>query len=942
MKKKILFIIIFLSFLETSFSFTQRNFFEEGKNAFQSKNYSLAIDLFKKALREKENEEDVFFYLAMSYYQNGDYKDALNYFLNLINRYPETRYKEQTTFYMGLTYYRLKDYETALNRLRRYIVSYPKGRWVKDARFTIPYILMLMNQYTQAAKEWEGFIKDFQKDEKSIEASLRLGQCYFYDENYKKALPIFESFIEKNKNSTFYDEALFFTGKTYYFLNNFEKAALLFDSQKDKKNFIYYEDVLYFGGSSFVKLKKFRESLVLWEPLTNSKEYGEEINYKIGIIYRDLKEYDTSISFLSNALTISKDEIFIRKIKYEISITLYEKGSLKDSLVILEDLQKKEDEITPMVLQKIGEIYLLQKNYEKAENLFSLIIDKYNNPNVIKETFYKRAKLYFERKNYEKSIKDIEIYLSKNLTDDEKAEAYLLMGDCYIELKQYENAANSYLKISLLKSSYPFEKVLYLTGWAFARAEKYDNAKVHFEKIIKTSKDRKYIALAYYNLGIIEYNKKNYDEAKRIFNELYENYKDTEYFEEASIKIGWIYFKEEKFKLLIDYLNKINLKDSWDYLNLKGWGYFRLGEYKKAIDNFTNSLIYAKDISSSNDSLIAIAKSYYNLNDFGVSFSYFEEAYNLSYKAGIVDNFPSLLSEMAWTLIKSGQLKKATSYYEELIEKYPDSPYTSESLFKLAEYYYNLSDFKMALKYYQKIIDINKDENFVSLSYYWAGWCYWNIGNKNKAIEIFEKYITLFPKGEYAPDVLLRISTIYYEWNNLKMSKETLERLIKNYPSSYEAEKAKLLLSEINIKDQSQGNEEEYYKLLLKEAKTKEAKASILLKLANLYKERNKKEEAIKYYQEVIENTNKDEAAYANLEIAFYDIDDGKYNEAIEKLTSIFSVYKFASLYPKALYGIALSYSKLGKTETAKRYIQRLKDNYPSDEWTKKASQILK
>lgn len=941
--KKIFIIILFL-FFSLVFSYSSRDFFEDGKKAFQEGKYSLAIDLFKKTLasdREKRYEEGSLYYLALSLHYNGEYKESINYFLNLLNKYPETIYKEQSTFFIAINYYRTKDYETALNRLRRYISSYPKGKWVKDAKFTIAYILMLINQYTQASNEWENFIKEFPNDEKVIEANLRLGQSYFYDENYKKAKNVLEDFVNKYKNSNFYDEGFFFLGKTYYFLDESEKASVVFQSLKGKNNFLYYEDVLYFGGASYVRLNKFKDALDMWLMLTDSKEYIFDINYKIGVLYRDLKDYENSLKFLRKALSNSPEKEK-RKVNYEIGLTFYESGNYNDALNMFEELNRVNDEITPFSLQKAGEIYLERKNYNLALEKFSMVIDRFSSFKVYKDALYYRGKLNYESGKYENAIRDLELYLSQNITSDERASAYILMGDSQIATGKYEDAANSYLKLLTLKSSYPEEKAYQLAGFAYTRANNYEKAKFYYERIIKNSKDRNYIALANYNLGILEYNRKNYKEARKIFDSVFKNFKDTEYAEEAALKIGWIYFKEENFKQLVDYLNSINISKKWDYLNLKGWGYFRLGEYKLAIDNFTNSLLYATQSISSNDSIIATGKSYYNLNDFRNAFDYFEKAYYIAYQANLTNDLPSLIGDMAWSLVKMGNISKANQYYEELVEKYPKSQATSESLFKLAEYYFNLSDYRKALSYYQKIIEIDYDANFVSLSYYWSGWCYINMNDKGKALEFFEKYVNLFPKGEYAPDVLLRVGTIYYEWNNFEMSIETFERLIKNYPTSYEAEKAKNLLSEARVKYKSQGNEEEYLKLLIKEAKTKETKLPIMLKLATYYKEKNQKEEAIKIYKEIVNSTKKEDAAIATTELAFYDIEDENYNAAIEKLTSIFQVYKTASLYPKALYGIAFSNYKLGKIDTAKRYVQRLKDNYPTSEWTTKAMEILK
>ncbi len=942
-KKRILILFICLFVL---FNTALADLFESGRNAFYEGKYSLAVDLLKKALstqRDKSLEEKTLYFLSLSLYYNSDYKESINYFLNLLNNYPQSPYKEQATFMIALNYYKLKDYETALNRLRKYILAFPDGKWVKDARFTIAYSLMLMNQYTQAANEWEKFIKEYPEDEKTAEATLRMGQSLFYDEKYETSMKVLSDFLSKNKKSPFYDEATLFLAKSFYFLSDVDKTIQLLTSFTEKKNFVYYEDALYFTGMSYLKKEAFSEAIKYFLQLTNSTDYSAEVMLKLGIIYRSIMDYQNSILFLKRLQISRIDTALFRKASLELATTYIDAGMPDEAINILKELQTSDDELTPSIFQQLGKAYFLKEDYEMCIQYLSGLISKFPKSLPYSEALFLRARAYYERKRNEESIKDIEKYLSLNLKDNERAEAYLLWGDNLVMLGKYNGTVEKYSRILTLKTQIPVERVYHLIGVTYTKADNYKKAKESYEKIIKSSTNSQYLVLAYYNTGIIEYNQRNYVEARRYFDYVNKNFKNSEYSEEAALKIGWIYFKEEKFKQLIDYLDGITISmKKWDYYSLKGWGFFRLGEYGKAIENFDFSLTHALDFSSTNESMLAIAKSYYNINEFEKAFSFYEKVY-LSFSEGITtDELPSILADMAWCQVKLGDPAKANKYYEELVERFPQSQFTSEALFKLAEYYYNISDFKKSIYFYNKIIELNQDRDFVSLSYYWLGWCYWNMNSKPEAIKIFEKYIELFPKGEYAPDVLLRISTIYYEWNNLKLSKETLERLIKSYPSSYEAEKAKLLLSEIELKYKSGGNEEEFYKLLLKETKTKEARASILLKLATYYKEKNRIEDAIKVYREITTLTTKDEAAIATVELAFYNIEKGNYNEALEQLSSVFYVYKFATLYPRALYGITYVYFKMGKIETAKKYLQRLKDNYPSSEWTEKALEIFK
>jgi TolA-binding protein len=944
MKKLIL--VFFILCATTVFAIDPSEYFEYGKNAYQNGKYSLAVDFFKKTLAlkpERDLKEKTLYYLSLSFYYNEEYKNSIEYILKFLNEYPQSVYREQLSFILGANYYKLKDYESALARLRKYLLAYPDGRWELDARILIGYSLLFINQYPQAIEEWNGILKKFPSGQRIDEVTLRLGQSYFYDENYEKSKNTLKNFSSKFPLSPYKRESEFFLGKSFYFLNQYDEALNTFSSISNYRSFVYYEDVVYFIAMCYLQKKDYAKSESNFVLLTNSTEYFEEANYKLGLIYRITKDYSSSITCLKRV--IEKKSTKSNKAVLELATTFIEIGNYSEALRNLNELTKSENEDTPYAYQKIGEIFLLQKNYPFAISNFSVVLNKYPSFANRKEILFLRGKAYSAMKNYESAKRDLEEYISLLTTDEEKSQALFFMGNVAFENGKYEEANEYYSGVLNFKNITNRDEIQNLIALSYFNQGNYFKSKEAYLSLIKNYPASEYIPLAYYNLGIIEYNNKNYGEAINYFEKVYKNYKESGYAEDAILKTGWIYYKEEKFKILANYLDKFSAEiknKKWEYENLKGWAYFRLGDYTKAISSFEQSLAFAKDLASSNETYTAIAKSYYNMNEFNKAFRYYSMAYDLLKANSMTGELPSLISDIAWTLVKMGKMDDAKKYYEKLVTEFPESKYTSEGLLKIAEYYYNLSDFKTSLSYYTKVLELATDKNYTSLATYWIGWCYINQNNKLEALKYFERYIENFPDGEYIADVLLRTGLIYYEFGNTKQAKESLQTLIKKYPKSYEAEKASSLLDEINLVEESKGDVEKYYTLLIKKARTKDEKASLMLKLADYYKEGGKKDKAIETYKEILKLSKKDEAAIATVELGFYDIEDNNYKEAIEKFSKVFNVYKYSPLYPKALYGISISYYNQGEVETAKKYFKRLEENYPDSEWTKKAKEIIK
>lgn len=74
---------------------------------------------------------------------------------------------------------------------------------------------------------------------------------------------------------------------------------------------------------------------------------------------------------------------------------------------------------------------------------------------------------------------------------------------------------------------------------------------------------------------------------------------------------------------------------------------------------------------------------------------------------------------------------------------------------------------------------------------YWEGETYYSEKDFYKAADKFMEVPKKYPAGNKAPDAFLKAAFSYLEINNDSMAKEILERLVKAYPGSEAADRAK-------------------------------------------------------------------------------------------------------------------------------------------------------
>lgn len=100
-------------------------------------------------------------------------------------------------------------------------------------------------------------------------------------------------------------------------------------------------------------------------------------------------------------------------------------------------------------------------------------------------------------------------------------------------------------------------------------------------------------------------------------------------------------------------------------------------------------------------------------------------------------------------------------------------------------------DFNGAEKLFKSYIDKNPDGKFIDNAYFWIGECEYNLEHFDEAILAYQKVISQFPKSNKAPDALLKQGMAFAKLGDKQSARIVLEKLIKQYPTSEQAARAK-------------------------------------------------------------------------------------------------------------------------------------------------------
>lgn len=464
--------------------------------------------------------------------------------------------------------------------------------------------------------------------------------------------------------------------------------------------------------------------------LIEAKKAEEKRNFALSLIY-----YQNAIKADSSASLL-----------YMAGNAYFELGFLDEAKTMLKLSLQKDNNFTQS-LKKLIEVYILQKDFKKAE----ILTNKFKN-NAETNDDLLQASTYYEKFNIQKSIELLEQLLkvqdeprinarllSQYYFNDMEDEYYTLLynnliNDYDIEISNLVYLAfyliqkkqsdkfiniikkiNTYYTISDLEyfygklssslSAYEGEtaadmieifldnideinfknsEINYNCGIISFNAGKKKKAESYFQKAMQSEEFGSLTAL---QIGMFYYFNEEYDKSKSILtNKEYDfgDYWEDEYF------LAQLHLVEFELSEAVDYFKKsleINSNNVFVYADL-GLTYDRMGDKDSAVH------FYEIGLKLDSNNIVLLNNLAYYLIDMGIRI---EEAEKMINKVLAVEpDNPIYLDTYGWLLFKQEKYSEAKKY---LLKANEDSEKNAEILYHIAMVYYKLGNIEQAKKY---------------------------------------------------------------------------------------------------------------------------------------------------------------------------------------------------------------------------------------------------
>jgi len=572
--------------------------------------------------------------------------------------------------------------------------------------------------------------------------------------------------------------------------------------------------------------------------------------------------------------------------------------------------------------------------HRDAEYLLLKFMEDFpENPNYT-DAVYQTGIFYYRQKKYKKSIEWLAKLDQNDLTQERRDEINFKMGYAYYMTNDFEAAGKAFFAVKDGNSKYASAAQYYYAHMSYVNG----NLETALKSFLKLKDSESFGSLVPYYITQIYYKQGRYDELLKFAPSVLDS-ADAKNGLEIGRMIGESHYRKAEYKealpYLLDYEKNSSAAGRTDFYQL-AFCYYSAGEYEKAIPYFQK--VTNKEDELAQNAYFLLADAYVKTNAPRSARTAFQSASKMKFDGEIREesqfNFAKLSNELNYQSV-------ALEAFSDFLENFPNSIHVDEANEMLVGIYTNTRNYKDAIKAiesikvktpsvkkaYQKVAYYrglefymdNKsaeaiemfnlslanpvDPSLVAEAHYWKGEAWYRLSDFDKALKSYNDFL-------YSPAAVSgsRFNLVHYNIGYCNFKKE-------DYASA-QVSFRKYLQSK-SLTDPERYNDAQ-------------------LRVADCFFMLKDQSAALEYYNQAISSGAKagDYSIYQKAVILGV---QGKMNEKVNTLQTLFDKFPKSVYYDDALYEAGQASLMLGKYDEALSYFDRVIREFPGGSYLKKA-----
>ena len=760
-------------------------------------NYDEAIDYYNQAVDSwmgKTKAAETMYWVAEAAAEKQDYRQSRGYFLKLADEYPQSHWAPKALYARGRLYLTENEYDSSAIAFELLKSRYPNNpvtrrvgtalgeSYYQQGRFSeaiealnaqMPYLdddskikaLFLMAEahnylgnYDEATKDYLQYINLTKGTELEAAAHYGLGWLYHRQGVYHWAAQSFEKAIagdnELSRKATYYEAV------NHKLAGNFQRSMNTFQEFGDNyKSGLWVEEAYYEWAVSAFEGGNYEESIETLLTLVRNQETLKDpgkIYTMLGEAYFANNEFTRATQAFEEAEKAGDiDPALKRQARFQKAWILFRNQAYEQAQPIFESVYAEAPgtELGEEALFWSADSYYKLNQFSNAARRFDMFIKNYPDNEMVGAAKYSLGWSYFKTGQYDLAVGPLEDFLNNYDAPPIALFPYdidtqLRIGDAYYALGEYRNAIRFYNQA--IGAEPGGDYAMFQVANSYYRSNRTFEAVSNFRRMLRIYPFSRLREQAQYNVAYIYLNTSNYSQAIEEFQTVINRYPGTDWAARSQYNIGDAYYNAGEYNSAID-------------------------AYKKVLDNYPrsryiieaiNGIQYAQLSSGGQDSSSVILEDFLGDNPQSstadrLRYRQAETVFQTGDYEGAVREFrqylrvtnsdalaPEAYSNLGESYRQLGQIDRAISSYQTIVDDYPGDGQVPSALTSLGLLYYEQGEYETSHGYFDQLL--RTASRFAQEAYIGMGNASLAQGELERAREEYESALEVNPGNEAA------------------------------------------------------------------------------------------------------------------------------------------------------------------------------------------------
>ncbi len=902
------------------------------KSYFRSEEYESVIREARRLIErfpESDYRDGTLYEMGWAYYNRGEYARAIEAFARLDER-NKTNYRiDRAQFQIGKSYYELGEYPEARRALDRLVgkdfsrlserervkmEAQKLSGVVKETAFELAAKAQILVGDTYAAEgdveeassAYRRVIRDYPQERELVEdAYVKIGEAYFEQDDLEGGIRIYRRAIDEVSDPGFRARMQSRIARHYYEARRFENALEEYNLYTNA-----YGDRAGKGGLELDRAR-FQTAQCLFELAEEHRSAGD--------VATSLNSYSQSQTVYLEVMEDHPGTDLKAESLFGAGLSAQRRGEEADAAVALRsygqirsDYQQRPELVSRALLQT-ARIYHGQEAYNRAADLYETHLEEYPEGEGRSQILLELGLAYRDAERYDEAVKVLEQIPRDS---DLWSKAGLLAGDFLLRLGRLDKAED-FLQRGLARAQgeaalgelyYVLARVYFDQGRFAESAEAFHSARLRTRKEAMLQGALLGRGTAYHKMGDFERAIRDLEELLVLDPPL--NMKDQAHrlLGQGYVQTGRRAAATKDYRAIIETTDDPHEKA--EYALLLAELYYSLERYQEAIEQ-TQAVIDADfEDSVSGRGYLLEERAYFVMGDAYARLEDHEQARRVFSEALVRFLRSSLRSDLVFGKAVSafalGDNEEAIPLLQEFVAQYGDNPNLENAFYFLAYAQMRLTNFEEAAEWFGRLVIRFPASEVAAEALFQRGESLFNLSRYEEAATAYKKVLDEYPRSEFVDNAIYNLGWCDFELDRQEEAVAQFVDLLDRFPESLFAPSAQFTLGDYYF------NQEEY-------ERAASAYEKVITDHAN--------SEMVVQAQELLGEL-KEIQAYLKYEEAMALFDQQEYDRAARALLEVVTAYPETETRAGAMANLGMSCEFLHKWKEAAGIYEQLLEDY--------------